>query len=136
MNPCRSGFRPAVDRVVLGRGDRLEVFGIVALHAGDEGHAQLGGEKGIFAVGFLPAPPAGIAKDVDVGRPEIEAEEDAVVPFALRLVVLGASLGGDGFAFLVDHQPESHVAAMPMACGNTVAYPERATPCSASLHQS
>ena len=30
----------------------------------------------------------------------------------------------------------SHVAAMPIAWGKTVAYPERATPCSASLHQS
>ena len=29
----------------------------------------------------------------------------------------------------------SHVAASPIACGNTVASPERATPCSASFHQ-
>ena len=28
-----------------------------------------------------------------------------------------------------------HVAARPIACGNTVASPERATPCSASFHQ-
>ncbi len=30
----------------------------------------------------------------------------------------------------------SHVAARPIACGKTVARPARATPCSASLHQS
>ena len=30
----------------------------------------------------------------------------------------------------------SKVAAMPMACGNTVAAPARATPCSASFHHS
>src|SRR5665213_1065069 len=30
----------------------------------------------------------------------------------------------------------SHVAASPIACGNTVAYPDRAIPCSPSLHQS
>src|SRR5438477_395925 len=30
---------------------------------------------------------------------------------------------------------ESHVAAKPMACGNTVAVPARATPCSPSFHQ-
>src|ERR1700733_1221894 len=30
----------------------------------------------------------------------------------------------------------SHVAANPIACGNTVAYPDRAIPCRPSLHQS
>ena len=30
----------------------------------------------------------------------------------------------------------SNVAAMPMACGKTVACPARATPCRASFHQS
>src|SRR6185369_2419183 len=30
----------------------------------------------------------------------------------------------------------SQVAARPIACGKTVAYPARATPCSASFHQS
>ena len=63
---------------------------------------SLRGEKGIFAVGFLPASPARIAKDVDVGRPEIQAEEDAVVPFPLRLVVLGPSFGGNRLALAVD----------------------------------
>jgi hypothetical protein len=29
----------------------------------------------------------------------------------------------------------SHVAAMPIACGNTVATPARATPCRPSFHQ-
>jgi hypothetical protein len=28
-----------------------------------------------------------------------------------------------------------HIAAMPIACGNTVAMPARATPCSPSFHQ-
>ena len=37
------------------------------------------GEERIFAVGFLAAAPARIAKDVDVGRPEIEALEDLAV---------------------------------------------------------
>ena len=34
------------------------------------------GQEGIFAVGFLPAAPAWIAKDVDVGRPDVEAFVD------------------------------------------------------------
>ena len=61
------------------------------------------GEERIFAVGFLPAAPARIAKDVDVGRPEGEAEERFVLVVAHGLVVLGAGLGGDGLAHAV-HQ--------------------------------
>jgi hypothetical protein len=50
------------------------------------------------------------------------------------LDVLGAELGGDGVG-----DPwtigASQVAAMPIACGNTVASPARATPCRPSFHQ-
>ena len=58
--------------------------------------------KRIFAVGFLAAAPAGIAKDVDVRRPEGESVKDAVVAFALGLVVFGTGLGGDDVAHGVD----------------------------------
>ena len=53
------------------------------------------GEEWVLAVGLLPAAPAGIAKDVDVGRPDVEAVVDAVVVLAESLGVLGAGLGGD-----------------------------------------
>ena len=42
------------------------------LHAGDICDSHLCHKKGILAVGLLAAAPAGIAKDVNVGRPEIE----------------------------------------------------------------
>ena len=76
------GLGAAVDGEVLGGGDDAVVARIVALHAGDEGYAHAGGEKGIFAVGLLAAAPAGIAKDVDVGRPEVEALEKRLARFS------------------------------------------------------
>ena len=59
---------------MFGGGDHLEVMRIVALHALDERHRHAAGEERIFAVGLLAAAPARIAKDVDVGRPEGQAE--------------------------------------------------------------
>ena len=84
--------------IVLGGGDQLQIFGIVALHAGDKRHAHAAGEKRIFAIGLLAASPARVAKDVDVGGPEGESEEHLMVVFAHGLVVLGARFGGDGLA--------------------------------------
>ena len=80
-----------------------EIVRIVSLHAGDEGDGHAAGEEGIFAVGLLAASPAGIAKDVDVGRPEGESEELLVLVVAHGFVVFGARFGGDGLAHGVDH---------------------------------
>ena len=71
---------------------------VLALHAGHKGDSQAAGKERIFAVGLLAPPPARVAKDVDVRRPECEAIEDAVIVFPLRLVVLGAGLVGDDLA--------------------------------------
>ena len=98
------GFGSAVDGVVLGGGDGAEVFRVVALDALDEGGAEAGGEEGIFAVGFLAAAPAGIAKDVDVGRPDGEAVVAVVIVVGDGVVVLGASFSGDDFADGVDER--------------------------------
>ena len=89
--------------VVFGRSHRLQVFGVVALNPAHEGHAQLGRQEGILAVGFLAAAPAGITEDVDVGRPQGEAEINGVVAFPLRLVVVGARFRRDHFG-LAAHQ--------------------------------
>src|SRR5581483_12096735 len=99
-----AGFRAAVDGVVFGAGGRFKVFGIVALKALDEGNAAARGEKGVFAVGFLAAAPAGIAKDVDVRGIEIEPEMLARIAlmFGGVVVVLGAAFRGDGVGFVVD----------------------------------
>ena len=90
-------------REVLARGHRAQVVHIAALNPGNKGHAKLAGEKRILAIGFLAAPPAWIAKDVDVGRPERQSIKNAMVALALRLVVLAAGLGRDDVAHRV-HQ--------------------------------
>ena len=97
--------------VVFGCGDRLEVLRVVALHAANESCTEPLCEEGILSVGFLsPAPPR-IAKDIDVGGPEIEAGRTRANAHAaagqagpggrcsrltaLILVELGACLGAD-----------------------------------------
>ena len=90
------GLGAGVDGVVLGGGDDLEVVGVVALEAFDEGDAEAAGEEGVFAVGLLTAAPARVAEDVDVGRPDREAEVDGVDVVAEGFAVFGAGLGGDG----------------------------------------
>ncbi len=94
---------PAVHREVLAGGDGAQMFEVLALHAGHKGDSQAAGQERIFAVGLLAPPPARVTKDVDVGRPEREAVEDAVIAFPLRLVVLGAGLVGDDVAHALHH---------------------------------
>ena len=60
-------FRPAVYGIVLGSGDRLEEIRVVALQAVYEGDRDLRGQVRILTVRLLPASPARIAKDVDIG---------------------------------------------------------------------
>src|ERR1039457_2073135 len=62
---------------MLAGGDGAQVIQIAPLHSANECNAKAAGEERIFAVGFLAATPAGIAKDVDVWRPEGQAIEDA-----------------------------------------------------------
>ena len=64
------GLRPAVGSEMLGRGHQLQVLGMFTLEALDKRHAHRGCKARVFPIGLLPAPPAGVAKYVDVGRPE------------------------------------------------------------------
>ncbi len=102
VHPVALGLRTAVHGVVLGSGDDAVVMRIVALHAGDKGHAHARGQKRVFAVGLLAAAPAGIAKDIDVGRPEVETFKDVAVACSHRLHMLDAALDADGRGHLVD----------------------------------
>ena len=95
-------LRAAVHGIVLGSGDDAEILRIVALHACNIGHAHARGQKRVFAVGFLTSSPAGITKDVDVGRPKVQARHEVVFPSAHRLYMLDASLGADDHRHLVD----------------------------------
>src|SRR5690349_1826926 len=99
-----SGFRAAVYGEVLRSRNGLEVVRVVALQAGDEGHAETRREKGILAISLLASTPPRVAEDIDVGRPNGEAP----VPVrgtvgAPGSVILGAKFRADGLGDIV-HQ--------------------------------
>jgi len=100
----------AVRRKVLRRGNRLEDLRIIALQSLDERHPHGRGQVGILAVGLLPATPARIAEDIDVGRPHGEARVELAHPAAQELVMLRARLVRDGFCHLC------HQADIPRGC--------------------
>ncbi len=101
IDAMAGGLGTAVHGVVFGRRNDAQVVGIVALHAGDEGYAHASGEERVFAVGFLPAAPARVTEDVDVGCPEREPKEHLMVVLAHDVVIFGAGLGRDGLAHAV-----------------------------------
>src|SRR5580704_12078887 len=76
------GLGAAVHGKVFRGGDSAVIMRIVALHSGDVGNRQASAQEGILSVRFLASPPARIAKDVNVGRPKIEALENVRVPCA------------------------------------------------------
>src|SRR5882724_6999233 len=66
-------LRAAVNSEVFRGGDRFEILWIAALQTGDEGDAHARSQIRIFAISFLAAAPTGIAKNIDVGRPDGKA---------------------------------------------------------------
>src|SRR5262249_2443617 len=95
-------LRTAVDREVFWRRDYFEITGIVPLQSLDEGDAEARGKIGIFAVGFLAAAPARVAKDVDIRAPEGKPFVTGVLAVSEEFVVFSASLGRDDVGDLVD----------------------------------
>ena len=93
------------------------------------------GEERVLAVGLLPAAPARVAEDVDVRRPERRAPGRGCACRAAPTRVFFARASSEIAVATRSMRSPSHVAARPIACGNTVARPARATPCSASFHQ-
>src|SRR5260370_10228138 len=98
-------LRTAVDSKVFWRGHGLQIFRIITLETGHERDADSRSQVRVLAVRFLPASPARIAKDIDVGRP------DGQSPIPVRgtitanaRVVLGAKLSADGVRDLVDQR--------------------------------
>src|SRR5436305_13434524 len=77
---------------------------VIALDAPDELRRENSGEERIFAVGLLTASPTRIAEDVDVRRPEGQAEVAARVPLPLRLIVFGTRFGRYHLAFRADQR--------------------------------
>ena len=89
------GLRSAVHGEVLGRGDGLVVVRIVALHSRHKRNSHAAAQERILAIGLLASSPARIAKDVDVGSPEVQALEDVGVAGALGLDVLDPAFDAD-----------------------------------------
>ncbi len=97
------GLGTAVHGVVLWRGNDFEVFRVVALEAFDEFNRQASRQIRIFAVGFLPAAPARIAKEDDGGAPERQAFVARSLSVAKRLVLCRPRFSRDHIRNLV-HQ--------------------------------
>src|SRR4051794_21455653 len=88
--------------VVLGRRDDLEILRVVTLQSFHKLDTQPTREVRVFAVSLLPASPARVAEDVDVRRPESQAEEARAVAAPLRLVILGARFSRDNVCDAAD----------------------------------
>ena len=81
---------PAVNRELFGRDNGLQILRIVTLHPFDEGDCKAAREKRIFAISFHAAPPARVAKEIDVRSPEGQALVDVAFPAADGIIVFGA----------------------------------------------
>ena len=97
-----TGFGTAVDGEVLRRGDDARVRGVGALQPLHEGDAQCAGEIRVLAVGLLPAAPARIAEDVDVGRPDGQALIQAPIGVQRPRIELRPRFDRDDIADLPD----------------------------------
>src|SRR5215207_8908546 len=63
-------FRPGMDSIMLDARRGFEIFGMITLQTLHEGRRHLTRQEGIFPPRFLSSPPAWIAKNVDIRRPE------------------------------------------------------------------
>src|SRR5690348_12410238 len=89
---------------MLRSGNHPEIFRIVALQTRNERDAHAAGKKRILAISLLPAPPAWIAEDIDIGRPEVEPFHDVPPSSTHCLIVLGPSLSSDHDCHLMDQR--------------------------------
>ncbi len=85
-------LRAAVHRIVFRRRYELEILRIIALQSFHELHAHACGQERILAERLHTPPPARIAIDIDIRRPERKSRKPAVIVVADRLVILGAPL--------------------------------------------
>ncbi len=97
-------LRPAVHREMLRRRDHAKILRIISLQSGYERHTHAPGEKRIFSVRLLSTPPARIAEDIDIRRPEIQPLHNVAPPRPHRLVVLCPSFRPDDDRHLVNQR--------------------------------
>ena len=97
------GFGAGVNSKVFGSRNGAVVVWIIALQASNVGNAHAPGQEWVLPIRLLPAAPARIAEDVDVGRPEVEAlKEHAGALFANGLHVLDATLHANSLGHFVN----------------------------------
>ena len=87
---------------VFGSGYYLEISRIIPLQPLYKSLPQLAGEVRIFAIGLVAAPPAGVAKNIDIGRPKRQPLIQTSLSPADKLVVLGTCFIGCNHPYLLD----------------------------------
>ena len=85
-------------------GHRLDVMRIVALQSANKRDAESAREERVFSISFLAASPARVAEDVDVRRPERQADEQFAIAVVLGgvIVELRPAFNADDGRFLPD----------------------------------
>ena len=63
-------LRSRMDSIMFGTCRCFEIFGMIALQALHKRRCHLTGKERVFAPGFLSAPPARIAENIHIWRPE------------------------------------------------------------------
>src|SRR5215471_15403215 len=87
---------------MFGCRDHAVIIRIITLESAHKGDAHLAGQKWIFAISFLAATPAGIAKDIDIRRPEVQTLHNVAMSGPYRLIMLGAGLSADHYRHVVN----------------------------------
>src|SRR5512136_2086549 len=96
-------FRTGVDRIMLGASRHFKIPGMVPLEAFDKLCGHFASKEWVLAPGFLSAPPARVAENVDIRRPEGQSLELIGAAVTTQgFVVFGAALVTDGGGDLVD----------------------------------
>src|SRR6266576_6494716 len=91
-----SRFRSTVYGEMLRCGQRCKILRVSTLQSRNKCNAHLRRQKRVFAVRFLAPPPTGIAKNVDIRRPDGEAMKPTAAPLRAQfLVIFRAKLRGD-----------------------------------------
>ena len=90
-------LRAAVHGKMLGACRGFEVGGVIPLQAFDVGCAEKPRQKRILPIGFLPAPPAWVAVNIEIGGPHRQPLIDAVIASALAFIEFSARLRGNRF---------------------------------------
>ena len=120
-------FRAAVDRKMFGTGGGFQLISAVALQPAHKGFTQPGSQKRIFSVGLMPAAPARITEDIDIGGPHRQPMVNIPVSFCRQGIVFCPCLRGDCIRyflekFLIKHGSKTD-SLRKAGCGSSARQP-------------